>query len=336
VKGHDNGATPLVIVGGGYDACEDTDSASPSCSGAGVKGKRVYVLDAATGAQVAVFTTNRSVAADVTLVDRNFDGYVDHAYVADTGGSLYRIDFSHPTTVAPLASGAWTISQIAKTEGGGRKFLFAPAVVNAKDRVYVAIGSGDRERPLISQYPYVSNVQNRVYMFVDRLTAVSTVDLDGATMSNFTADTTCSSSFGTGMDGWLMDLTGRGEQTVTSALIFGGLVYFSTNRAKPATGGMCTANLGEARGYSVNLLNASGAIGTQAICGGARSNIFTGGGLPPSPVTAILPIDGKPTSVLFGGAQRSGGASSAIGAQQVKPTVSGRRTRMYWHTHGNK
>ena len=86
----------------------------------------------------------------------------------------------------------------------------------------------------------------------------------------------------------------------------------------------------------MNLLNASGAIGTQAICGGARSNIFTGGGLPPSPVTAILPIDGKPTSVLFGGAQRSGGASSAIGAQQVKPTVSGRRTRMYWHTHGNK
>jgi Tfp pilus tip-associated adhesin PilY1 len=133
-----------------------------------------------------------------------------------------------------------------------------------------------------------------------------------------------------------MDLTGRGEQTVTSPLIFGGLVYFSTNRATPQTPGMCTANLGEARGYAVNLLNASGGVGTQQICGGARSNIFTGGGLPPTPVTAMLPINGKPTSVLFGGVQRSGGASSAIGAQQIKPAMTGKRTRMYWYTHGNK
>lgn len=335
VKGHDSGATPLIIMGGGYDACEDADTAAPSCGAGGIKGKRVYVLNAATGAQVAVFTTNRSVAADVTLVDRNGDGYVDHAYVADTGGGLYRLDFSEPATLAPRASNAWTFTQIAGTSGAGRKFLFAPAVVAAKDHVYVTVGSGDRERPLLSQYPYASSVQNRFYMLVDRFTGVN-VDLDGATMSNFTADTTCSASFGSGMSGWYMDLTGRGEQSVTSPLVFGGLVYFSTNRATAAAPGMCSANLGEARGYAVNLLNASGAIGTQAICGGARSAIFTGGGLPPTPVTAILPINGKPTSVLFGGAQRSGGASSAIGAQQIKPTMSGRRTRMYWHTHGNK
>ncbi len=134
-----------------------------------------------------------------------------------------------------------------------------------------------------------------------------------------------------------MDLaTGRGEQTVTSALIFGGIVYFSTNRPVAATPGMCSANLGEARGYAVNLLNASGAVGTAGICGGSRSNIFTGGGLPPSPVTALLPVNGKAVSVLFGGVDRTGGVSSAIGAQQVKPMLSGKRTRMYWHTHGDK
>ena len=99
---------------------------------------------------------------------------------------------------------------------------------------------------------------------------------------------------------------------------------------------MCTPDLGEARGYALNLLNASGAIGTEAICGGERSSIFTGGGLPPSPVTATLPVNGKPVTVLFGGAHRSGGASSAIGAQRIKPAISGKRTRMYWHTHGNK
>jgi len=45
--------------------------------------------------------------------------------------------------------------------------------------------------------------------------------------------------------------------------------------------------------------------------------------------------NGKPVTVLFGGAERSGGVSSAIGAQRVKPALSGRRTRQYWHTHGN-
>lgn len=337
VRGYDNGATPLIIVGGGYDACEDGNSAAPACSGSSVKGRRVYVLNAATGAVVATFTTDRSVAADVSLVDRNADGYVDHAYIADTGGSLYRLDFSHPLTLVPFASASWTLTQVSRTQGAGRKFLFAPAVVAAKDRVYIAIGSGDRERPLISQYPYVENVKNRFYVFVDRFVDAAAIDLDGPNLANFTTDTTCTTSFGSGLSGWYMDLeSGRGEQTVTSPLIFGGLVYFSTNRATPVSAGMCSANLGEARGYAVNLLNASGAIGTQAICGGARSNVFTGGGLPPTPVTAILPINGKPVSVVFGGVQRSGGASSAIGAQQIKPAMSGRRTRMYWYTHGNK
>ena len=113
-------------------------------------------------------------------------------------------------------------------------------------------------------------------------------------------------------------------------------IYFSTNRATPNAGAMCTPDLGEARGYALNLLNASGAIGTETICGGARSSTFIGGGLPPSPVAATLPVDGKPVTVLFGGAQRSGGASPALGAQRIKPALSAKRTRVFWHTHGNK
>lgn len=337
VKGYNSGGSPVLILGGGYDACEDGDTSNPSCSGAGVKGKRVFVIDAGTGAQITSFVTDRSVTADVSLVDRNGDGYVDHAYVADTGGSLYRLDFSDPVTLLPRESVHWTLTHIARTQGGGRKFLFAPAVMPANDRVYIAIGSGDRERPLHTQYPYLEEVRNRLYVFVDRFQGGGPVDLDGSSLENFTLETTCASSFGVAQNGWYMDLNaGRGEQTVTSALIFGGLVYFSTNRPLTNVVGMCTPNLGEARGYAVNLMNGSGAIGTQAICGGARSGMFTGGGLPPTPVTATLPINGRPVTVLFGGAQRSGGVSSAIGAQRVKPAISGKRTRMYWHTHGNK
>jgi Tfp pilus tip-associated adhesin PilY1 len=339
ILGYNRGATPIIVMGGGYDPCEDTDVASPtSCNGSGVKGRRILVISASTGELLASFSTQRSVGADVTLVDRNGDGYVDHAYAADTGGNIYRVDFSDPLSLEPRAgTSAWTSSHIAYTRGAGRKFLFAPTVVALKDRAYIAIGSGDRERPLITNYPYIDDIKNRFYVYIDRFVQSQPVDLDGTRMTDFTSATECESTLNTTMTGWYMDLTaGRGEQVVTSALIFGGVVYFSTNRPVPSLPGVCTANLGEARGYAVNLLNASGTIGTQRLCGGTRSSIFLGGGLAPSPVAAFLPVNGQPKSVVFGGANRSGAPSSPIGAQLIKPTVSAKRTRLYWYTHGDK
>jgi hypothetical protein len=95
---------PLVIMGGGYDTCEDTDDIDRTTACASPKGNKVFVLNANDGTLIKTFTTDRSVAADVTLIDRDFDQRADHAYVADTGGNLYRIDFIDPTTsrVHPL------------------------------------------------------------------------------------------------------------------------------------------------------------------------------------------------------------------------------------------
>jgi type IV pilus assembly protein PilY1 len=337
IKGWNGGNDPVVVMGGGYDACEDADSSSPSC-GATAKGRKVYVIDAASGALLASFDTLRSVAADVTLIDRDFDGLVDHAIVADTGGNLYRVDFVDPLTRAPLPAASWAIHHTARTAGAGRKFQFAPAALATNDRVFVALGSGDRERPLQTNYPYVESILNRFYMFVDPFSTPSVpVDLDGGTMADFTSNTTCATTLGTSLNGWYMDLNaGRGEQTVTSASIFGGLIFFSTNRPVPPTPGQCGANLGEARGYAVNLLSASGAVNTEALCGGDRSGVFLGGGLPPSPVVGRVPVGGRPVTVMIGGIQRSGGASSPIGAQRVRPVITQKRLRTYWYTHGDR
>ena len=342
VQGYHSGADPILVFGGGYDSCEDVDTSAPACSTA--KGRKVYVLDADNGSILQSFNTLRPVAADVTLVDRNFDGQVDHGYVADLGGNLYRIDFVNPTTLAPLSDGNWTITHIARTnfpgtpnELAGRKFMFAPAALPTTDRVYLALGSGDRERPLEVNYPFRDDIKNRIYMFVDNFQTSGPVDLDGGTMANFTTNTTCSTTMGSSYTGWYMDLdTGRGEQTVTSATIFGGLVYLSTNRPIASAPGVCTNNLGEARGYAVNLLNASGAVGTEDICGGDRSGIFVGGGLPPSPVVGSVPVAGKQITVVIGGIQRTGTASSPIAAQRVKPTITQRRSRLYYYEVGDQ
>src|SRR5260370_25177646 len=117
-------------------------------------------------------------------------------------------------------------------------------------------------------------------MYIDDVASTAKTSLDSSTaMSDFTATTSCATSLVTpvsGKSGWFMDLDvcgpratdcapgaiTRGEQTVTSAVIVGGFVAFSTNRAIPRSANVC-APQGEARGYASNLLNASGVIGVQ-------------------------------------------------------------------------
>jgi Tfp pilus tip-associated adhesin PilY1 len=336
VKGYST-ETPVLIFGGGYDSCEDADTKTPTCSGR--TGGYIYILNANDGTLLRKFETSRAVAADVALADIDNDGMPDYAYAATTGGSIYRVDFYSQTTGAPLTSANWTSREVASTTTGGRKFLFPPAVFVTSKKIYLAIGSGDREHPLASQYPY-ANVRNRFYVTVDDLTAAAStpvLDLDTTpTMYDATETNSCSATKvlpDSGPKGWFIDLK-AGEQVVTSALIAGGMVTFSTNRPI-VTGASCSTSLGEAAGYWLNLLNGSGAVGVTGTCGGQRSALFVGGGLPPSPVMATgVPIDNKPTTVVIGAVQRSGGASVAIAPQTVPPAISSRRTRTYNYTKG--
>jgi hypothetical protein len=103
-----------------------------------------------------------------------------------------------------------------------------------------------------------------------------------------------------------LNQNGPGEQVVTSAVIASGMISFSTNRPVPPSATSCSANLGEARGYWFNLISGSGKIGVAGLCGGNRSAIFAGGGLPPSPIVGTVTINGRPVTVIIGAAQRAG------------------------------
>ncbi len=333
----------VALFGGGYDTCEDVDAVSPSCSSP--KGANVYVVNAGNGTLLKTFNTTRSVASEVAVVDMDNDGKADYGYVGDTGGNLYRIDMVTRTVVSgaavytPLAPSAWTMRKIGKA-GDGRKFLFQPALlpISRDGRVYVAIGSGDREHPLASNQAF--GVTNRFYVYLDdvRVTSGDVQDLND--LDNRTVDLGCESTSilpGSSKAGWYMDLNqyGKGEQTVTSALILGGQVVFSTNRPIPPAAGTCSTVLGEARGYWLNLFSGSGTISTNAVsCGGDRSSIFVGGGLPPSPVTGNVMVDGKPVTVVIGAVDRDGGASTPISPGKVVPVVKPTRSRIYHKVKG--
>jgi type IV pilus assembly protein PilY1 len=355
LKGYSK-TTPIVAFGGGYDSCEDEDSASPSkCVAGSEKGGAIYILDAQSGALLRTFETERAVAADVAYVDVDYDGMPDYLYASDTGGAMYRVDFvKNPTTKEPLASADWTMRMVARTQGAGRKFLFPPAVLATKGYTYLAIGSGDREHPLYENYPFkaTGGVTNRFYLYKDDLSKTSgVVNLDG--LQDNTTNNSCDAPKtlpGNTSDGWFISLNrnGTGEQVVTSALIVTGMITFSTNRPIPPASGTCSTTLGEARGYWLNLLNGAGAIGVGGTCGGSRSSPFIGGGLPPSPVLATsVPIDGKAVTVTIGTVDRhedddnkpqdnkddnTTPDSLTTGANEANPHITSKRKRTYSHT----
>ncbi|HXG29475.1 MAG TPA: PilC/PilY family type IV pilus protein [Nevskiales bacterium] len=361
VAGHASGTQPVVVLGGGYDTCEDADTPTPACTGA--RGSGVYVLDGFTGNLLKHFDFNgRSVAADVALIDVNGDQKVDHGYAVDTGGKVYRISFVDANN-NPLSPGSWTYRQIAQTRQTsplpGRKFLFPPAIVQLSSSViYLAIGSGDREHPLLTQYPVTTPVTNRFYVFKDDLSASDTapiIELDdttGTVMRDLTVeDADCATDSSqcpapllpsSPEKGWFINLTenGVGEQVVSGALIVGGFVFFNTNRATPTSSTACTNSLGEARGYLVNLFNASGAIGVEGSQGGSRSSEFVGGGLPPTPVFAIVPVatagggtDFRP--VLLGAVPKDGSTACTTCPEEPPLLIQSKRTPLYWYKTGD-
>lgn len=343
VKGYGAGKM-VAFFGGGYNSCEDKDETYPSCSSD--MGKQIFAVDAESGELLnSGLTTEGRVPGDIALLDVDKDGMADYAYAADTKGNIYRIDMVTRTvsgsdvSYTARAPGSWTMRKVAYTSDG-RKFLFRPELydVASAGKVYLAIGSGDREHPLRDHYPY-GKVTNRFYVYLDDLNVSSgSVSLDS--LKNVTSDDGCKSEEFTPTSsgkGWYFDLDqyGTGEQTVTSALIAGGEVVFSTNRPIPSDSGSCPTYLGEARGYRVGLLTGSGAVGEEGTCGGSRSSTFAGGGLPPSPVIGTVMIGNRAVTVQIGAVLKQGGASTPISPDKLKPKVSPTRKRVYWKQTGN-
>ncbi len=340
--GYGSGTSPMLIVGGGYDTCEDTDNGTTNNSCTSPKGNRVYVLDASNGNLLRTFNTTRSVVGDITVVPNASTGLADYAYATDTGGNVYRITFG-----AAVPSD-WGFTKIASLGCGtpsdcvggapNRKFLFGPEVVVTPSFNAVLMGSGDREHPLNSNTA-TAGVNNAFFMVKDK-------PADAAWLAD--ESTACGGSFlcqdslleisndGTpasqaaldAKKGWYLTLSAK-EQVVTSAVVVFGEVTFSTHIPTVPDVNACTTALGTAQVYNINYLDAS-AVGNA----GSLYSQVSGGGLPPSPVagmvTVINPVTGQPMTVPF-----------IIGASPESPVevklktsgsgVTGNKERVYWY-----
>lgn len=290
--GYSAGVSPLLIMGGGYDKCEDGE---PNTCTATNKGNRVYVLDADSGALLRTLNTDRPVVGDVTVVPDS-SGHAVYAYAADMGGNLYRINIG---TDAPAS---WSITKIASLGcdttascSANRKFMFGPEVVIpiSGDGYYLQLGSGDREKPL-SSFTVAAGVQN--YMFNIKDVPTDSTWLSSESTSCGGSSLICLNSLlAIGMatptqaeldskpKGWRLTLA-SGEQVVTSVVTVFGQVNFNTHQPTPPVANACTS-LGTNRAYSVAYKDASNTSGDRFV-------ELAGGGLSPSPVAGTVRLDG--------------------------------------------
>jgi type IV pilus assembly protein PilY1 len=330
--------TPMLIVGGGYDSCEDAD---PDTCGT-TKGNRVYLLNADTGAWITEFNTDRGVVGDVFVLTDEATGLAKWAYLADLGGNIYRISGADANSeIADTNPTLWTMTKIASLGCSSvsactpnRKFMMPLDIVEDLDGSYVIlVGSGDREKPLRG-FTSAASVDNYFFKIVDRPTEANWLTTD---MGTCTGAICLDALLAVGADdpdpndmlahpkGLYLELAPY-EQVVTSAITVFGTTTFSTHIPHdPALGG-CTSTLGTAQVYNIDYNNFAGKGDTQS-----RNEEIVGGGLPPSPVAGMVTLDdGTTMPFLIGGDPNSP-------LEGMEPIPSGLaaqpKSQTYWYIH---
>ena len=386
-------SVPVLVFGAGYDAAVDdldpslvstvnaTDATVSGVVPGGITttgglivnrsmGRGIYVVNALTGALIwsasglgsgatkEVAGMNYAIPSDVTVIRNESGGSTNRAYVGDTGGNMWRIDFKSDGTLASPNLALTTVTKLASisdqsTAAGRRKFLFPPDVVAQPEGFdAILIGSGDRE------HPFDTTVTNRFYMFKDKGTDTGAVT--GATACDPTitegsiANASCTPDPIAGLTdlttnclqdasacaggetqatvqnnlalgrGWYITL-GTGEKVVGNAVSIGGTTFFNTNQPDDtAGGGTCGSNLGVARQYQVATADATATSDLNAVgglTGADRSLIHAGGGYLPSPVHVVVMLGGKPVEAVISGIQVSTPAGATLSA----------RLRKFWY-----
>jgi len=360
-----DGVKPMLIMGGGYDDCEDSDNDSTinhSCNYTGApnthdKGNIIYVLDAATGQLLKSFATDRAVVGEIRVVTvAENSALVSYAYAADTGGNVYRISAGTagannspgiPTPLGTEVPNDWVISKIAALgcDGDGeadvtcsapRKFMFGPDVVRIPStaKLGILLGSGDREKPLVA-YGAANAVQNYFFSLVDEpADAGNWMNVSGdCTYDQMCLDMLTTVRTGAAFDpntpvrdhGYKLPLD-SGEQVVSGALTIADIANFSTHIPSDPNDFLDP----NSPDFCANNLGTATTYNVSYKNADGDTVNIIGGGLVPTPVAGKVILDnGKIVPFCIG----CGGDNSAIGGSSVGSGITWiqPKSRVYWN-----
>jgi len=232
------------------------------------------------------------------------------AYVGDLNGKVYRLD------LPSIDPASWKLHLFANL-GAGLKFLYAPDLVKGGDRDYILIGSGDREKPLLT------TTQDAFFGLLDYANgqpaaATSITPITLGVLTSLTGDGGLVSG-----PGWYR-LMAPGEKVVNSPLTVAGTTFFATNKPTPTSPTSCETNLGEARAYGVSFYDGAKPASRESI-----STVLTGGGLAPSPKAGIVELEpgGEKVPFVIG----TGKDGSRLEPERPPLNVPSTRTKVYWN-----
>lgn len=279
------GDKPLLIFGAGYDTNKDAVIKSEDSTGRGI-----YIVEAETGKRVWALTPDingfkgkHSIAADITTLDSDYDGYIDRIYAADTGGDIWRIDMPGTSTSEFSHFKLAELGSNKATED--RRFFYKPlvartiyskvsettvdgsTVITRLDTPYdaIVIGSGNRSKPT------GTNEKDQLFMIRDENTVTKSYKtnapdtIEPADLMQMNSD-----PFGNALDdvddfvdlevdlakfnGWRYEL-GTGEKSLAAATVVGGVAYFTsfTPASDTSTENQCSLSGGGGSLYAFHL-----------------------------------------------------------------------------------
>lgn len=334
-----NGKRTLVMfVGGGYDTGYETDNYDQINK----KGAGVYMFNAedsvdkngntikagtllwwsSANASTSSTTTlpigtnsadlKYSVVSEIRTVDRNGDDLIDHLYLGDLGGQLFRVDLDNTATdLTAFAKTPVRLLNLHESNGASPRFYDMPSFSVYSEQggdvfAVISIGSGNRSKPLTNYTIGTANTNfDAIYSIYDKDVASKSLFTAGSsntrnvtrstlgklTETNRYSNTTLVAPYG-GKDGWYYEFdncvagidgtkAGCSDYKLQSEKIFGTplamnyRLYVSTfDSSKPGLSGDCGAGV---KGESL----------LSSFClpyGQCKSNLATDGGSRGTPI----------------------------------------------------
>jgi type IV pilus assembly protein PilY1 len=324
----------VFFLTGGYDENQDQDTPDPTDT----VGRSVFAVRAGDGS-VSSFSFDSDSLADMThcivdlsAFDTDGDGFEDTVYAGDLGGNMFAFEDKNK-------DGTWSGRKLfqALVEGGIRKKIFyAPDGTREKSGERIFFGTGDRA------HPGRTDIQNRMYCVKNEwedegtfttLTEDDLVDVtdDLLQLGTLEEKETERENLFSNPDykGWYIRLENPGEKVVSTPVVFGGVLYFTTYT--PPTGGVnpddpCgqTTATGVSRLYAVDYLTGASVHNYSSVTetdgdgntvemGKLDRVAYEGGGMASSPVIAVLESGPK----IYLGVERGIAKGDAVAATDL-------------------
>ncbi len=294
----------VYLLSGGYDTNQD----APTPSATDSVGRSVFAVNVTDGT-VSVLNFSALNYADMTHCivdvsgfDSNGDGFMNRAYAGDLGGKVFAFEDDD-------SDGTWSNRRLFSASAGDgvqRKIFYSPDAVEESFGEMIFFGTGDRADP------EETGVENRFYAiknnWVDSsLTEADLVDVTEDLIQLGTAAQKQGVRSGLAASrGWYIRLENSGEKVISSPIVFGGVVYFTTYT--PAAGGgsgsgdPCgtSTERGAARLYAVDYITGASIhnyspveetdqeTGAAAEFGKLDRSKIVGQSIPSAPVIAVL------------------------------------------------